>query len=675
MGVRQVLHHGSGLQLLFFFLMLLQAQAGRGAASINGEGLALLELKARVEADPHGAFQDWDPMDKSPCSWPGVRCLDGKVEILNLTGQELAGTLAPEIGSLRRLKSLLLPKNNFRGWIPREFVGLSALEVLDLSSNNLDGTIPEELRAMPLLKQLSLHDNQFQEGVSSFTIQEIVDDQSGCLSRKLGCWSDFKDWISLSGLREKYYTNVPSFSEAHIMQNLQSFASAMRRRILSEADNLPALLGNDAKSSALENTKEIQRPPDVLSLGSGSFPAFPKSYGQALSPLVPEAIDATALQQLSTEVAKSTDVEMSDTKYSKWAYLITIPAAILLVSLIVLILLVWRKRGRTPIAPWRTGLSGPIQKALVTGVSKLNRVELEAACEDFSNIINTYQSCTVFKGILSGGNEIGVVSTVISSSKDWSRSAETCFKKKIDTLSRVNHKNFVNLLGYCHENEPFMRMMVFEFAAQGNLSQHLHLKEFEDLDWAVRMRVIMGIVYCLEYMHHELNPPVAIHDVRSDSIFISDDYAAKLADVGMWSEFAAKAKAGKEDGSSSRSEAPPDLPGNVYCFGAFMIEVISGRLPESEDHRPMCSWASEYLKDKNYIKLVDESVKEHKSNELEAVCEVIEECIDPEPTRRPTMRDVVGKLRTALGISPESAAPRLSPLWWAELELLSVKST
>ena len=54
------------------------------------------------------------------------------------------------------------------------------------------------------------------------------------------------------------------------------------------------------------------------------------------------------------------------------------------------------------------------------------------------------------------------------------------------------------------------------------------VKEFEDLDWAVRMRVIMGIAYCLEYMHHELNPPVAIHDVRSDSIFISDDYAAKV---------------------------------------------------------------------------------------------------------------------------------------------------
>jgi hypothetical protein len=39
MGVRRWLRHGSGLQLLFFFLVvLLQAQASLGAASINGEG-------------------------------------------------------------------------------------------------------------------------------------------------------------------------------------------------------------------------------------------------------------------------------------------------------------------------------------------------------------------------------------------------------------------------------------------------------------------------------------------------------------------------------------------------------------------------------------------------------------------------------------------------------------
>lgn len=147
------------------------------------------------------------------------------------------------------------------------------------------------------------------------------------------------------------------------MQNLQSFASAIRRRLLSETDNLPALLGNDAKSFDPENPKEIQRPADVISLGSGSFPAFPGIYGQALSPLLPEDIDATTVQQMSTEVAQSTDVGMSGTKYSKWAYIITIPAAILLISLIVLIILVLRKRGRAA--------AGPVKKAPVTGETLL----------------------------------------------------------------------------------------------------------------------------------------------------------------------------------------------------------------------------------------------------------------------------------------------------------------
>jgi serine/threonine protein kinase len=45
---------------------------------------------------------------------------------------------------------------------------------------------------------------------------------------------------------------------------------------------------------------------------------------------------------------------------------------------------------------------------------------------------------------------------------------------QIEKLSKVNHKNFVNLLGYCEEEEPFTRMMVFEYAPNGTLFEHLH---------------------------------------------------------------------------------------------------------------------------------------------------------------------------------------------------------
>lgn len=146
------------------------------------------------------------------------------------------------------------------------------------------------------------------------------------------------------------------------MQNLQSFASAVGRRLLGEVGNLPALSGNYAKSSGPVNSEEIQRAIDVLSLGSGSFSAFPNSEAEVLESAV--NTDAAAMQ--SGAANQSTD-EVSGSKHSKWAYFMIIPAAILLISLIVAPILVWRKRGRAAIGPWKTGLSDPLQKAFVTG--------------------------------------------------------------------------------------------------------------------------------------------------------------------------------------------------------------------------------------------------------------------------------------------------------------------
>nr|GEU32149.1 probable inactive receptor-like protein kinase At3g56050 isoform X2 [Tanacetum cinerariifolium] len=106
------------------------------------------------------------------------------------------------------------------------------------------------------------------------------------------------------------------------------------------------------------------------------------------------------------------------------------------------------------VRPWATGLSGQLQKAFVTGVPKLKRSELEAACEDFSNVIGSTSFGTVYKGTLSSGVEIAVASVATPSAKEWSKHLESSFRKRIDMLSKVNHKNFVNLLGFCEEDAP-----------------------------------------------------------------------------------------------------------------------------------------------------------------------------------------------------------------------------
>jgi hypothetical protein len=61
----------------------------------------------------------------------------------------------------------------------------------------------------------------------------------------------------------------------------------------------------------------------------------------------------------------------------------------------------------------------------------------------------------------------------------------------------------------------------------------------------------------------------------------------------------------------------------------------------------------------------------HREDELAVIGEVIRACIQSDPRNRPSMREVAARLREAIGISPVAATPRLSPLWWAELEVLS----
>ena len=127
------------------------------------------------------------------------------------------------------------------------------------------------------------------------------------------------------------------------------------------------------------------------------------------------------------------------------------------------------------IRPWKTGLSGQLQKVFVTGVPKLNQVDLETTCEDFRNFIGSSPDSMLYKGTMSNGVEIVVTSTTISSAKDWPEHSKLYLRKKI------NHKNIDNLLDFCKEEEPFKRMMVFEYTPNGTLFEHLYNEEAEDL--------------------------------------------------------------------------------------------------------------------------------------------------------------------------------------------------
>lgn len=702
-----------GIKLSYLALLIIILDI-RSCCSLNSEGLALLRFRVKVDSDPYGVLEDWNSDHCDPCLWSGVQCMDGKVQMLDLHGYSLKGKLAPVLGNLTHLKSLVLSENRLFGAIPKEFGRLRMLEVLDMRSNNLSGRIPAAIGDLQSLKSLLICDNNF-EGKIPLEIRNLhllsdlkFDDYlnsgvaagTGCINRKFGhciwhsslrpfkttgafirpikrmliwCFSFFTLFPSLLDAQAALFSdNLPSSPRPHIIHAVENQANIERRKLVEQSSNFAAAPANGGKPLGPVD-------PVPSSRSSGSFRAVPNTEGTPTpTPRTTKPSQTTPQDHQPQNPGRHSNGAVKQPAASQappgrksgsiWKY-IGIAIGVFLVVVFVCLIFIFKSKAAKTIRPWKTGLSGQLQKAFITGVPKLNRTELESACEEFSNIVYNQDTFTVYKGTLSSGVEIAVVSTAINSLKDWSKRSELAFRKKIDLLSRINHKNFVNLIGYCEEDEPFTRMMVFEYATNGTLFEHLHDEELEPLDWPARIRAIMGTAYCLEYMHN-LNPPLSHSDVTSRCIFFTDDYAAKITEEAFWSEIMVKAKSAS--GDLENSELPPlaDSEANVYNFGILLLEVISGKSPYSRES--LLSWAEQCLNDRqNLTSLVDPKLKSFENNELLVMCEVMRECLHDDPRKRPTMKEVIQKLREAIDISPDAAVPRLSPLWWAELEILS----
>ncbi len=79
---------------------------------------------------------------------------------LTLSGNNLVGTIPPEIGNLPELRVINLSENYLRGGIPSELFQLEYLGVIALNDNLLSGTLPSELGSEKYFTIL-LNGNQF----------------------------------------------------------------------------------------------------------------------------------------------------------------------------------------------------------------------------------------------------------------------------------------------------------------------------------------------------------------------------------------------------------------------------------------------------------------------------------------------------------------------------------
>ncbi|MED6183091.1 hypothetical protein PIB30_034932 [Stylosanthes scabra] len=88
---------------------------------------------------------------------------------IDLSRNNLSGTIPRELFMLTRLQSLNLSHNMLFGVIPRDVGNLTQLESLDLSSNLFSGQIPQSISGLSFLEVLNLSYNNFEGKIPSGT--------------------------------------------------------------------------------------------------------------------------------------------------------------------------------------------------------------------------------------------------------------------------------------------------------------------------------------------------------------------------------------------------------------------------------------------------------------------------------------------------------------------------
>ncbi|XP_039131956.1 probable receptor-like protein kinase At1g80640 [Dioscorea cayenensis subsp. rotundata] len=230
------------------------------------------------------------------------------------------------------------------------------------------------------------------------------------------------------------------------------------------------------------------------------------------------------------------------------------------------------------------------------------------------------------------------------------------FENELNLLERIRHANIISLAGYCIHEET--RFLVYELMQNGSLETLLHgPTRGSTLTWHIRMKIALDTARGLEYLHEHCDPPIIHRDLKSSNILLDSDFNAKIADFGLAVTSGNLSKGHVKISGTLGYVAPEYLldgklseKSDVYAFGVVLLELLMGRRPVEKLGPSQCqtlvTWAMPQLTDRSKLpNLIDPAIRNTMDlKHLYQVAAVAVLCIQPEPSYRPLITDILHSL-------------------------------
>ncbi|OIT08464.1 g-type lectin s-receptor-like serinethreonine-protein kinase lecrk4 [Nicotiana attenuata] len=324
----------------------------------------------------------------------------------------------------------------------------------------------------------------------------------------------------------------------------------------------------------------------------------------------------------------------------------------LFILMLLAVLYVFKFKGKTP--------KKRVQYPTVPGVNlrSFSYNELEEATNGFKEELGTGAFSTAYKAVLNDEN--GKVVAVKKLHK-MEREGEQGFEAEVNSISRTNHKNLVQLLGFCNEGQH--RLLVYEYMKTGSIADFL----FKDsrLSWSQRVQVAIDTAKGLCYLHEECSTQIIHCDIKPQNVLLDENMIAKIADFGI-------AKLLRKDQTRTTTKKrgtrgyvapewfrnmPITVKVDVYSYGILLLELICCRKSyeqdvANEDEMILVEWACDCYRRKELHLLAgddEEAIEDIKR--FENFLMVAIWCIQENPALRPNMKKVMLMLEGSIDFS------------------------
>ncbi|KAL9316612.1 hypothetical protein ACSQ67_017613 [Phaseolus vulgaris] len=298
------------------------------------------------------------------------------------------------------------------------------------------------------------------------------------------------------------------------------------------------------------------------------------------------------------------------------------------------------------------GAKPPITPMHVENAREVPEYEIDPSELDFTNSVCITKG--TFRIALWRGTEVAVKTLGEEVFTDDDK--VKAFHDELTLLEKIRHPNVVQFLGAVTQSTPMM--IVTEYLPQGDL--HAYIKRKGALKPVTAVKFALDIARGMNYLH-EHKPEAIIHrDLEPSYVLCSptlsnnrnilrdDSGHLKVADFGV-SKLLKVTKTVKEDrpmtslDTSWRYVAPEvyrneeyDTKVDVFSFALILQEMIEGCPPfyaKPENEVPKAYVENERPPFSALPKLYAHGLKQ-----------LIEECWDEKPHRRPTFRQIIGRL-------------------------------